>query len=167
MEIWKDILGYKDIYQVSNTGKVMSLRNNKILKLSLCGRNRSKVGYYQVCLSLNSKLKYCMIHRLVAKAFIENPENKREVNHINGDSLNNYVDNLEWSTSKENHKHAYDTGLINDAGENNTRSVLTNQQAREIRALSGKIYQKEIGKIYGISQTHVSQIITNRIYKNA
>jgi hypothetical protein len=108
-----------------------------------------------------------MIHRLVAKHFIPNPENKREVNHIDGDKFNNNDWNLEWLTPSENHNHAYEIGLINDSGEYNTRSVLTNQQAREIRALAGTMLQREIGKLYHIGQTHVSQIIRNKLYKNA
>lgn len=165
-EIWKDIDGFEE-YQISNHGRVYSLKTNKILKASQCSLTRNKIGYLKVTLYANSKFYNRMIHRLVAQTFVPNPENKREVNHINGDKLNNNDWNLEWTTPKENHNHAIDNGFINDSGEFNTRSVLTNKQAREIRSLNGILTQKEIGKLYGIGQTHVSQIINNKLYKNA
>ena len=94
MEVWKDIQGYEGLYQISNTGKVK--RNNKILKFSIAK------GYEHICLYKNNKYKPFSVHRLVAEAFIPNPENKPQIDHIDGNPLNNKVDNLRWATAKEN-----------------------------------------------------------------
>ena len=95
-EIWKDIEGYEGLYKVSNLGKVLNLSNNKIIKLHDNG-----CGYLNVSL----KGKTCYIHRLVAQAFIPNPENKPTVNHIDKNKNNNTVDNLEWATYSEQEQH--------------------------------------------------------------
>ena len=92
-EIWKDIKGYEGLYQVSNLGRVKSKR--KIL-------SPSKGEYLKVVLSKNGVEKVYTIHRLVAKAFIDNFENKPQVNHKDENKHNNVVDNLEWVTNKEN-----------------------------------------------------------------
>ena len=112
MEIWKDIPEYEGIYQVSNTGKVKRIdKKEKMLKNNLCGN-----GYYYVYLSKNGKVRKFKVNRLVAQAFIENPENKPFVNHIDGDKLNNNVENLEWVTQSENMLHAYKYGLRKSYG---------------------------------------------------
>jgi hypothetical protein len=99
-EIWKDIKGYENLYQVSNFGNVKSLRNNITLK-----PNVKKNGYYRVSLSKNGKVKESNIHYLVASTFIENPESKPTVNHKDLNKLNNCVTNLEWATMKEQIRH--------------------------------------------------------------
>jgi len=106
MEEWKDIKGLEGYYKISNTGKVYSYKTNKILSPGLCGS-----GYKKVQIGKDKKYKNRMIHRLVAEAFIPNPENKRTVNHIDGNKQNNDVSNLEWNTYSENLKHAYKHGL--------------------------------------------------------
>lgn len=104
-EIWKEIPGYECLYQVSNKGRVRGLVRNKILKQSkLTG------GYLNVWLSKGGKVKIKRVHRLVALAFLPNPQNKEYVNHIDKDVTNNNVDNLEWVTQSENQKHSYMVG---------------------------------------------------------
>lgn len=101
-EIWKDIKGYEGLYQVSNFGRVKSLVNNK-------GQYREKIlnpiignGYYRVRLFKNKQNKLYSVHRLVAEAFIPNPDNLPQVNHRDENKLNNSVDNLEWCDNKFN-----------------------------------------------------------------
>ncbi len=106
MEEWKDIEGYEGLYRISNCGNVMSLIKNRVMTPAACGS-----GYLKVMLCKEKTYKNKMIHRLVAEAFIPNPENKRTVNHIDGNKHNNDVSNLEWNTYSENLKHAYKHGL--------------------------------------------------------
>lgn len=112
-EVWKDIKGYEGLYQVSNLGRIKSLPRKRTIKTErILSPKFNKGGYLEVALCKNSKYKMCRVHRLVASAFIQNPENKREVNHIDGNKLNNKADNLEWVTPSENIRHAFKTGLI-------------------------------------------------------
>lgn len=100
MEIWKDIKGYEGLYQISNYGKVKSVRNNIIRKTTYGGK-----GYERINLVVNGKTKYYYIHRLVAEAFIPNNEKKQCVNHKDNNILNNNANNLEWCTHKENNNY--------------------------------------------------------------
>lgn len=121
-EHWKDIEDTNGIYQVSNLGRVRSLphkstngRQNKggIRKLCAESTSRSNTTYHRVDIKRNgdAKFKKQTVHRLVAQAFIPNPENKPQVNHIDGNGLNNRVENLEWVTAKEQMRHAVKSGL--------------------------------------------------------
>jgi hypothetical protein len=102
METFKTIDGFGD-YKISNKGEVYSLKANEIKRL----KDRiQKNGYNRVCLSEKGIRKYLSVHRLVAINFIPNPKNKKCVNHIDGNKLNNNVDNLEWCTHKENERHS-------------------------------------------------------------
>ena len=106
LEVWKDIENYENIYQVSNFGNIRNKKTNKILKPA-----KDHGGYLIVNLSKNNKHKTRTIHRLVAKAFISNNDNKSQVNHKNGIKTDNNVINLEWVTASENLKHAYKNKL--------------------------------------------------------
>lgn len=114
-EIWKSIVGYEGLYEVSNLGNVKSLdkvdtlgrfRKGKIMSQSL-----HKDGYLQLSISKNGVSSKKLIHRLVAEAFLEKVNGKDKINHIDGNKLNNSVINLEWCTDKENSEHAWKHGL--------------------------------------------------------
>lgn len=146
MEIWKDIEGYPD-YEVSNLGRVMSYKREVpcILKEHL------NKGYLQFRLYRGKKPRIRKPHkisRLVAKAFIPNPENKPQVNHINGVKTDDRVENLEWCTSWENTSHACRTGLM--------LMKLTSEEVREIRA--SKETPKILAKKYKVSPRHIGRI---------
>ena len=116
IEEWKPVENYEDYYQVSNTGKVMSIE--KLCKIrggsfrlrpaSLLQITNNSAGYSRVYFV---DRRYRLVHRLVAQHFIPNPENKAEVNHIDGNKNNCHVSNLEWSTRSNNMKHAWDNGM--------------------------------------------------------
>jgi len=118
-EIWRDIKGYEGLYQVSNLGRVKSLsrkyKHNMFGKKIIYKTSKERLltininqGYAHVVLCKNGKCKQKLLHRLIAQSFIPNPENKPNINHIDGNGLNNNLDNLEWCTQKENIKHASD-----------------------------------------------------------
>ena len=109
-EVWKGVVGYEDLFSVSNKGRLFSLRTNKILKQNIVGE-----GYNACVTKLNGRKGSNLvlkIHREVAKAFIPNHDELPFVNHIDGDKLNNSVDNLEWVTPQGNVVHAIETGLL-------------------------------------------------------
>lgn len=101
-EIWKNIVGYEGLYQVSNLGNVKSLNYRRTGKERILKPGNYKEGYLYVILCKNRKLKHFTIHRLVAQAFLENPDHKSDVNHKDENKTNNCVNNLEWMSRKEN-----------------------------------------------------------------
>lgn len=103
-EEWKDIPGYENTYQVSNLGRVRSLKYRKTNKTKILKISFFRTGYARVNLQKDKQSVSKLVHRLVAEAFIPNPDNKPEVNHINGDKSDNNIKNLEWMTSSENVK---------------------------------------------------------------
>lgn len=109
MEIWKDIKGFEGLYKISNHGNVYSIRRKKILKPSNSG---DKDWYLHVTLYNHQIAKTFFVHRLVAFAFLPNPNNYMLVNHKSGVKSNPHVDNLEWNTDSMNIKHAYNIGLF-------------------------------------------------------
>jgi len=170
-EIWKDVSGYEDYYQVSNLGRAKSKDRlvpnwpkgirpikGRILKCALNKR------YFRVDLKKpDTKRKNALLHRLIAVEFIPNPNKKPYINHKDGNPSNNNINNLEWCTHKENMIHAYKTGLMvplkNEKGEKCANSKLKNYQVLEIkqRILDGesdlniaKNYSVTYGAINGI-----------------
>ena len=157
-EIWKDIEGYEGLYQVSNLGKVKSLNYNKTGKEKELRFNNNGTGYIQVGLTKNKEHKKFLVHRLVAKTFIPNIDNKTFINHIDGNKKNNDVNNLEWCTKSENQLHAYRTGLIDKRkqsermkGENhfNYGKQLSEETRRKISEGNKGKRTKELNHNYG------------------
>lgn len=105
-EIWKPIIGYEGLYEVSNYGNIKSLNwRNRNIEKCLYLKKHNK-GYFQVELVKNKKRKMVLVHRLVAEAFLENPLNKPQINHKDYNRSNNSVENLEWCTINENMTHS-------------------------------------------------------------
>lgn len=111
MEIWRAIPGYNEKYAVSNLGEVRSIRMGKMLKQRV-----DRAGYKSVRLTSNGVTKTLLVHRLVAETFIPRLPRQKVVNHLNGNKTDNRLENLEWTTHKENIQHAYRTGLCKAQG---------------------------------------------------
>ena len=104
MEEWKNIIGYEGLYEVSNMGNVRNVRRNTLLRFS-----KNNYGYIQVYLYKNGIRNGFKVHRLVAQAFIPNPDNLPQVNHKDEDKTNNSVENLEWCDHKYNVNYGHRT----------------------------------------------------------
>jgi len=155
MEKWRKINDYPN-YSISNMGRVRNDKTGLIKKYYIMSN-----GYCIINLNKNNIKKSNLIHRLVAKHFIPNPENKLEVNHIDGIKTNNFVENLEWSTHKENMKHASIKYLF--------KNKLTKKDVIWIRKhyiKAHKIYgQKPLAIKFNVSQATIGKIINRKSWK--
>jgi len=161
-EVWKDIPNYEGIYQVSNLGRVKSLKFGKerIRKLRL-----DSTGYYRLNLYEGGEAKRNSVHRLVMLAFLG--ESDLDVNHKNGIKTDNRFENLEYCTRSENIQHAYDTGLKTSLkGERHGRSKLTRACVERIKYGHQGMTQLAIAKIYGISQRLVRNIRSGKLWSH-
>jgi hypothetical protein len=159
MEIWKKFENYN--YFVSNLGRVKSGFTGGIMSPAINGG-----GYLYVTL-FNTKGKYNkMIHRMVAIAFIENPENKAQVNHKDGDKRNNVLENLEWNTQFENMRHSVDMDL-SPRGSSSYLTKLTEADVLKIRgAFSSGVPRGVLSADYGIDRGGLSGILLGRTWKH-
>lgn len=146
-EIWRPISGYEYKYSVSNLGKVKNVLKNKLLKESVRGK------YLRVCLISNENVyNHKSIHRLVAEEFISNPNNKKQVNHIDFNGFNNCASNLEWCSAKENTNHS----RINNRY---PKTILTHNQKENLKKInSKKVIDVDTGIVYN-SASEASRVI--------
>lgn len=161
IEIWKTIKGY-DRYVVSNRGYVKNIITHHILKNLRVSQKRK---YYAVCLYNSEGKKWFNVARLVATAFIPNPLNLPEVDHISGNSRDNHSSNLRWMSHKENIRAAWNSGRFKRFG---WKTRLNITKAREIRRLKRKepyLTNGQIGLLYGICASAVYKIINHRTFK--
>lgn len=166
-EIWKDIEGYENLYQVSNLGRVKSLGNgnarNPNFQKERIMKARDNKGYLQVGLSKDGKKKRYQIHRLVAIAFIQNPNNLPQVNHISEDKTNNRVDNLEWCSAKYNINYGTRNKRMSESLTNNPK-----RSKKVICVQTGVIYPsvRQVERELGFNQSNISSVCAG-IYKTA
>ena len=157
-ETWKDVNGYKGFYKVSSWGRIFSFAregtNGGLLSLIKTPKSYLVVNLYQ-----GSKLTNCRVHRLVARAFIPNPDNKPEINHKNGVKTDNRVDNLEWVTHEENITHATKTGLM-PKGENCYKAKLTEEDVLKIIELLkiNFLSMKQIARLFNVGPRQINYI---------
>lgn len=151
-EIWKDIEGYEGLYQVSNMGRVKSLKNDIILKPYILR------GYEKVLLYKNKKRKHFQIHRLVAMAFIPNPDNKPQVNHKDENKTNNCVDNLEWCTGHYNHNYGTINIRISQKQLNDkSKSKIVMQYSLDGTFIKEWKSTMDVQRNLGFAHTHISE----------
>lgn len=164
MEYWKEIAGYNGDYLVSSLGRIKSFVKDRTGRL-MCPYTNPKRGYAGVFLTKGGKKHYHLIHRLMAEAFIENPEGKETVNHKDGVKANNTVENLEWMTNRENVLHAMDNGLVKcrEFGENHPRAVLSNLDVKRIKmCLWCAMSKAEIASIFDVCVQRIDEISRER-----
>ena len=159
-ETFQDIQGYEGSYQVSTMGNVLSFRLNAFLKPWI-----TQHGYRQLHLTSLGSVKAFNICRLVALAFIPNPENKKCVNHKNGIKTDDRVENLEWATHSENTKHSFRLGLQSNKGINHSQHKINEETVREIRERSNLGDGLELlSAEFKLSKSHLSGIINRRYW---
>lgn len=156
-ERWLWIAGFEGLYKVSNEGRVRSFIGRNGQSPGIMSPDNHRCGYFRLKLSSGDTELSKYVHRLVAMAFIPNPDKKPFVNHKNGNKKDNRQENLEWCTAKENSKHAVSLGLIKHRrGVDNKNSKLTNELALEAFNASGSI--SEIADRYNVSATVIGFI---------
>jgi hypothetical protein len=160
---------YKETdYYITETGEVWSMKYGDLRKLK---PNKRKDGYLMIWLQIDGKQIGKKIHRLVGETFIPNPRNYPQINHIDGNKLNNNLSNLEWCTGSYNRKHAHQMGLNklpDNKGEKHSNCKLTNEQVLEIRELysTGNYSQIELSKKFQVFDSAINMIIKRKRWKH-
>lgn len=157
-EIWKDIPGYEEKYQISNLGNIRSKKNHKILKSQINKKN----GYVYFNMYKNKKYKNVRVHRLVAEVFLKNEYNKPFVNHKDGNKINNKIDNLEWCTQKENVNHAIEVLKVDYS---KGIDIMQEKNQRKVIRSDGKIYEsiKNAKKDIKNKNAHIVEVCQGKL----
>jgi hypothetical protein len=167
IEVWKDVVGFEFYYEVSNTGYIRRKAGSSHLKPKNLKMRYDADGYCRVNLKVKQKSNSKFFHRIIAMAFLDNPENKPQVNHINGIKHDNRLENLEWATRSENRVHAYRTGLQTGKSRQGIKCnfhKLTEMQVKDIRKRYHKrvVTMKELAKEYSVSEACINNIISKK-----
>ena len=161
-QIWKDVPGYEGLYKVSDQGKVQSV-------CGIWGKHtingfEHKSGYMKVALYKDGIKKTFPLHRVVASAFLENPGNKEQVNHKDGNKKNNSVKNLEWCTQEENQRHAFAIGLNRGRkGVENANHRAVIQYDKKMNKIADWEYMSKIQEKLGINVSNVCNCCKGKI----
>lgn len=177
-EIWKRIPGYS-LYEISNMGRIKTFNHMNKGKTAIMKPALDPNGYWRTMLKrdLDGKIHTIKVHRLVAITFIPNPENKPQVNHINGKRDDARLENLEWCTASENQKHSFRIGLHNLKGEKNPATNLTDEKVLEIRSkftygikggrpVKGQVTRKMLAEEYGVGIHVIKNIVSGKNWKH-
>ena len=159
-ENWVDINGYEGKYQVSDMGNVRSTNQGQHHDKVLTERLGTH-GYNRASLSSGGIVREYRVHRLVAQAFIDNPDGKENINHINGIRNDNRVSNIEWCTKSENAIHAYETGL-----HRKLYGKLDESDVLSIHALSMDYSYRDVGMMFGVGSSTVYSIVNGRKFQH-
>ena len=157
---WRSIEGYEGIYDVSDDGRVYSIRSKREMSQNL------RRGYPSVYFrDLNGVGTQHVVHGLVSRAFLGPRPDGYQVNHKDGNKSNNHVSNLEYVTHSENMKHAFRNGLQSNVGENHSRHRLTEEDIkRAFSLIAAGVKQVEIGRLLGVSQSHIAHIKRRKVW---
>lgn len=183
-EKWEDIAGLEGLYQISNLGRVKGLPREwlcayhgkslrkapeRILRPTINGKGYENLGLNNA----KKERKMYRVHQMVAKTFVLNPQNLPQVNHKNGNKIDNRVENLEWTTNLENMRHAWKNGLKNanhTRGSKNPNTKLTEETVKEIKDVlknrSDKFGDRTIAKMFNVSRNIVTQIRRGNTWKH-
>lgn len=157
-------------YMISNKGRLKSIRkkSRKHVKDFITKGCHDTKGYFSLCLRDHGLCVRIRAHVLVGEAFLIKPktESRLCINHIDGNKLNNNVENLEWVTYKQNSEHAIKTGLMDTKGEKNKKSILKESDILEIRKLYHTNSRKKIAKMYNVNDRYISSIVTGDTWKH-
>ena len=173
-EEWKDVPSFIGILQASNMGRIKRLSryrnfkgNSKVLMPEkILSNSISNYGYYKISISINNKVHHLSAHRLIAEAFIPNPNSKHQVNHINGIKTDNRVENLEWVSLTENMRHAKINGLlaVQPKGETNKLSKKLYQYDLNGNLIKEWIGIREACNILKIDRSNMSRHLNGKIH---
>lgn len=177
-ELWKDVVGYEGYYQVNNLGEVRGVERFvkhvsgglKKVRSRVLYRHPDRKGYIRVLLAKEGKNKCCQVHRLVALAFIPNPNNKPCINHINLQTNDNNVVNLEWVTNRENTDHSVNMGSFIglNRGEKQGGSKLKDKEVIQIKKYlnEGFLKSRETAQLFNASEQTICNIKKGRSWKH-
>ena len=156
----KDIKDYEGLYFLDDKGNVFSYPKKTRKDIRQIYPSLQKTGYVAIDLCKDGKVKKYLLHRLMALAFLENPQAKPQVNHINGIKTDNRIQNLEWNTRSENQKHSIKIGLRTANGEKNSQSKLNEQEVLYI--IKSKEKGSMLAKKFNISHSTICDIRKGR-----
>ncbi|MFS1292022.1 NUMOD4 domain-containing protein [Pseudomonas piscis] len=177
-ESWKAIPNFEGFYEVSSLGRIRSIERivgnrwgteaGRIIPERIKAFSRNSQGYCSVHLYIAQKMTKFYVHRLVATAFIKNPDELPQVNHLDGNKENNAAINLEWCSGTSNCIHALATELYESArGEAISSAVLTEASVVEIRAMAASgHYHKDIAEIFGVGRKAITKIVNRQRWKH-
>jgi hypothetical protein len=177
IEVWKDVLEYDGRYQVSNLGRIKSIRKLKSqtsikkygkLQIENILKPEFSKDYFRIMLSTAGETKRFQVHRLVLASFSRVPLLGEEGNHLDGNTKNNKLDNLEWTTKRGNVEHRIRIGkYLSQSGENQCFSKLKTQNVIDIRRLRKEgISARELGKRFGVEESSIRNIVNYKSWKH-
>lgn len=175
LEVWLDIPDYEGFYQASSFGRIKSVDRmilckdgkNKLIKGTILAPSQTKHGYFALALCRNGVAQTHTVHKLVSRTFLGLRPSQMQVNHLDGDKLNNAVSNLEYCTPSENTRHAFETGLNLSKGEANPSAKLKADDIKSItaRASNGESL-RSIASSYGVVVSSIWSIVNNKAWRH-